>query len=173
MAVSFRAEMSPIKSWALTCSHPNGVTDHDFASYPLVEAFMKTERETHGNLSHLVVCGDDWCLADGMMFSHAIESDPSPEIGVSSTNITHVLEVLGIDVRDESGTMDATAFLGRVMMAQAVSPSDAGIPVTAEKCSGGMTMIGGRRPGYTDEVLAHLRDITDFAIARGRKVVWS
>lgn len=147
MSVTFTAEMSPITAWAFTCAHPeedNGVTGHRFGSYQEAEAFLLEEQAMHGGTGHLATCGDEYCAYSGMFF-HTIESDPAPEVNVSIFNAVHILNLLGIPatIDDELvGSMDPTDFLGRILMAEAINPADAGVPATL---GGEQRLI--RRPG--------------------------
>lgn len=178
MSVTFGTELSPISGFAFTCGHDNGMTEHRIGSYEDARAFLQAEHDAHGYTGGLAVCGDvDYC-AYGQMFIQAIESDPAPTLNVSNANARHLLGLLGLTSESEedgclSGSTMAEDFLGRVLLAQAVNPTDAGVPVVEEVGQGGMTLVKmGRRVGYADERLTSLRELADFAIDRGRSVQW-
>jgi hypothetical protein len=108
-----------------------------------------------------------------------------PRLNVSSANGAALLEVLGLrpadaDVIDglfycvEDGMLDATDFLGRVLMAMVVAPSDAGAPWHDDSRPGGPRVTQcGRREGYVDEKLIELEVIAKWARDHGRKVQWT
>lgn len=178
MSVTFGTELSPISGFAFTCGHDIGMTEHRFGSYEDARAFLQVEHDAHGYTGGLAVCGDmDYC-AYGQMFIQALESDPAPTLNVANANARHLLDLLGlVPAADEggclSGSTSAEDFLGRVLLAQAVNPADAGVPVVEEVGQGGATMVlMGRRVRYSDERLTTLRQLADFAVDRGRTVQW-
>jgi len=177
MSITFGTTIGPIEGFAFVCGHDNGVTDHRFGSYADARVFLQTERDSNGHTGGLAVCGDEYC-AFGTMFIQAIESDPAPALNVSNTNAMHLLGLLGLPSEPDecgslSGSTTAEDFLGRVLLAQAVSPADEGVPVTTQKGHGGATMIRmGRRAGYSEGRLTALRELADFAVHRGRDVQW-
>lgn len=98
-------------------------------------------------------------------------------VNMANANAAHVLDVLGFgeDVRagDLCGTVSGEDFLGRVLMALAVSPADAGIPAHEDHTAGGMLWIEGGRPeGYTQERLGQLRELAEDARDRGCSITW-
>lgn len=177
MSITFSTTIGAIEGFAFTCGHDNGVTEHRIGSYDDARALLQTELDAQGHTGGLAICGDEYC-AYGPMFIRAIEADPSPEVNVSNTNAMHLLGLLGFPSQsDEDGSLcgstTAEDFLGRVLLAQAVNPSDAGVPVTETVGQGGAVLIAmGRRVGYSDDRLAELRDLADFAVDRGRDVQW-
>lgn len=177
MSITFGTELSPIEGFAFTCGHDNGLTGHRFGTYDDARAFLQAEKDTHGHTGGLAICGDDYC-AFGLMSIQPIESDPAPDLNVSNTNAMHLLELLGLpSEQDEwgslSGATSAEDFLGRVLLAQAVSPADAGVAATSEVGEGGATLIDmGRPAGYSEDRLTSLRELADFAVDRGRTVQW-
>lgn len=175
MSITFGTTLSEITGFGFTCVH--GFTAHRFDSYEEARKALQAEYDTHGDTGGLAECGDDFCTS-GLMSIQAIESDPSPEMNVANDNAMHLLGLLGLPSEpDECGSLGGSTtaedFLGRVLIAQAVSPSDAGVPVTEETGQGGVTMIRmGRRVGYSDDRLTTLRELADFAVDRGRDVQW-
>jgi len=180
MSVTISATMGPITEHRIGCGNPfctNRMTDHTFATWAEANAFLQAELDTHGCTGHLAVCGDDICEATRMQI-HFIEEAPSPSVGCSEFNAQHLLAILGFEADEHGhisrcGTEDAQKFLGRVLMATAVNPADAGVPSTSARGEGGMLMIeGGRREGWTEDYLEALREVAEFAIAHGRQITW-
>jgi hypothetical protein len=104
-------------------------------------------------------------------FSSTIDFDN--EVNLSNANAVGVLRLLGITPENtenfwNGGSLPAEDFLGRVLIALAVNPADAGVPATQE----GNFIDAGRREGYFDERLGELRDIAEKAFAEGGKVQW-
>jgi hypothetical protein len=170
MSITFGTTIGPIEGFAFVCGHDNGLTAHRFGSYEDARTFLQAEYDTHGYTGGLAVCGDVEYCAYGLMSIQAIESDPAPDLNVSNANAMHLLGLLGLPSEpDECGSLGGSTtaedFLGRVLIAQAVSPADAGVPVTTEVGQGGATMIDmGRRAGYSEDRLTELRELADFAV---------
>lgn len=180
MAVDFTAEMSAITAFAFTCGHDNGMTEHRFGTYDDAAAFLLAEMATNPTTGHLAVCGDEDCAYQTMLIT-GIEEAPAPRINVADRNGMHLLDLLGIESEGDDefgyqpfGSMSGEDFLGRVLMAQAIAPADAGRPAVEHRSEGGMTVIeGGRREGYSEDRLTELRELAEFSIATGRKVQWN
>lgn len=175
MSVTFEATLGEVSGFALTCGHENGVTEHRWGNYADAAEFLQKELDEHGNTGHLAVCGDEDCRYQ-RMFTHAILADPSPDVNVSSTNARHILGLLGVEVDEDEhpvGSMSGEDFLGRVLVALAVNPADAGRPVTETTAESGMTIVDcGRSEGYADRRLAELREVAEFGVSRGRDIQW-
>lgn len=90
----------------------------------------------------------------------------SEEVNMANANATRVLSVLGYD--ELAGNAEADDFLGRVLVALALVPVDAGRPATAE----GRFVDCGRRVGYVQERLEELRELAEGARLRGLPVYW-
>lgn len=180
MAVDFTTEMSAITAFTFTCGHDNGMTEHRFGTYADAAAFHKAEQDTHSGTGHLAVCGDEDCAYQGMLIT-GIEEAPAPSINVGDRNGMHLLDLLGIESEGDDeygyqpfGSMSGEDFLGRVLLAQAIAPADAGRPAIEHRTEGGMTVIeGARREGYSEDRLTELRELAEFSIATGRKVQWN
>jgi hypothetical protein len=180
MSVDFTAEMSAITAFTFTCGHDNGMTEHRFGNYADAAAFYRAEQDANSGTGHLAVCGDEDCAYSSMLIT-GIEEVPAPSVNVSDRNGMHLLDLLGIESEGDDefgcqpfGSMSGEDFLGRVLMATAVSPADAGRASTTERAEGGATVIDcGRRAGYSEDRLAQLRELAEFSIATGRKVQWN
>lgn len=175
MSVTFEATIGAVTAFALTCGHENGVTEHRWGNYSDAAEFLQKELDEHGNTGHLAICGDEDCRYQ-RMFTHPILADPSPQVNVSGGNAMYLLNLLGVEVDPEDhpiGSMAAEDFLGRVLVALAVNPADAGRPVTETTAESGMTIVDcGRSEGYSDRRLVELREIAEFGTSRGRDIQW-
>lgn len=98
----------------------------------------------------------------------------SLELNVTNTNGAYLLGALGLPVNDEGdpfavgdlyGTVDPADFLGRVLLAIAVSPTDAGVPTYETPGTGPQWIECGRREGYLHEKLTVLRSLAEWAVA--------
>ena len=108
-----------------------------------------------------------------MSISFSSTTDLDNEVNFSNANGVAVLALLGVTPENtedfwNGGRMSAEDFLGRVLVATAVNPADAGVPATRE----GNFIDCGRREGYFDERLIELREIADVALATGGYVQW-
>ena len=106
------------------------------------------------------------------------------EVNMSNSNAAQVASTLGIDLDAEGwcGNMGAEDFLGRILVALALSPADEGMPsfqlapgdsagIFGTVREGGPTFIqGARRPGYLQERLEQLRELADWALANGAEI---
>ncbi|QOD05789.1 hypothetical protein [Pseudarthrobacter sp. BIM B-2242] len=172
MSATFSAEIGPIKGFTLKCVH--GATKHHFDTFIKAQTFLQAEKDEHGGTGHLAECGDEFCEAM-LMSIEAVEEDPSPAVRVSYHNARHLLDLLGYghETSVVGGSDTAENFLGRVLVALAVNPADAGVPATSSKNAGSPEMIHcGRREGYSEDHLEALREVANFAASRGRAVQW-
>ncbi|MEU2454855.1 hypothetical protein ABZ605_32800 [Streptomyces sp. NPDC012765] len=87
-------------------------------------------------------------------------------VNLANSNAARVLGVLGYD--ELAGDAEADDFLGRVLVALALTPEDAGRPATAE----GRFVDCGRRVGYVQERLEELYELAEEARARGLTIYW-
>lgn len=97
------------------------------------------------------------------------------DVNLSNANAAMVLDLLGYPTDDEYvGSEDADLFLGRVLTAVALTPADAGRPATESVAPSGARFVDcGRPAGYTDDTLARLRTLANYAGGIGRKVTWA
>ena len=69
---------------------------------------------------------------------------------------------------------EAGEFEGRVLLALALAPVDAGMPAYDDSRTGGPRwIVAGRRPGYLQEKLAGLAELARWCAERGRRVQWA
>lgn len=106
------------------------------------------------------------------------------EVNMSNSNAATVAATLGIDLEEWGwcGSLPAEDFLGRVLLALAITPTDAGVPAHqlqpgdsagvfgTVRESGPMFIDCGRREGYTQERLGQLRELADWAVAHGAEI---
>lgn len=104
-------------------------------------------------------------------FGEVITDLPAAEdlaVNMSNSNAAVVCAALGIDLDELGwcGSLPARDFLGRILIALAVNPSDAGRPATVDAAPGRATFIDcGRPEGYVEERLGWLRALADWAVA--------
>lgn len=96
-------------------------------------------------------------------FSAELTGEP---VNLNNVNAARVLGVLGY--LELYGDEDAGLFLGRVLLALAVDPEDAGRPVLRE----GRYVDCGRSEGYTGARLLELHALAQYARTWGRHVTW-
>lgn len=98
------------------------------------------------------------------------EFDTAPTVQISASNARHLADLLGLgpDIWDVPA-LDPDDLMGRVLIAQAISPIDAGVPATAA----GQVIDCGRRPGWAQERLAQLHDVAAAAKQLGVRVMWA
>ncbi|TQK49869.1 hypothetical protein FBY35_0145 [Streptomyces sp. SLBN-118] len=87
-------------------------------------------------------------------------------VDMANSNAARVLDTLGY--AEPYGDEDARLFLGRVLLALALNPEDAGRPAVVD----GRFTDCGRAPGYVQSRLNELRELAQYAHARGLRVTW-
>lgn len=114
-------------------------------------------------------CADEFCRA----YPARVEliEDPAFVLNISNVNAASIFEILGFDenTMDWAGSISGAEMLGRVLMAEAVLPADAGVPAFAQ----GNMMFGGRPEGYLQHRLSDLRSIAEEAQKTNALIVWS
>jgi hypothetical protein len=106
-------------------------------------------------------------------FFAIVEVNAAPDVNVSNHNAAEILDVLGIRVGDRfedrcAGSMSGEDFLGRVLVALAVAPVDAGVPAVRV----GNFVECGRPEGYAQVQLGALRTVAQYAADRKLQLVW-
>jgi hypothetical protein len=97
------------------------------------------------------------------------------EVNMSNGNAARVFDSLGISLEpDWCGELPASDFLGRVLVAQALSPVDEGMPAYEHLREPGQCHMieAARRPGYLQERLGQLHELASWAIDHGVEVYW-
>jgi hypothetical protein len=101
------------------------------------------------------------------------------EVNMSNANAVVVCSSLGIDLEAEGwcGSLPAEDFLGRVLLALAITPTDEGIPAHEVAQEFKPSWVGqarmiecGRREGYTQERLTQLHELAAWAVAHGAEI---
>ncbi|MEV0493636.1 MULTISPECIES: hypothetical protein [Streptomyces] len=87
-------------------------------------------------------------------------------VDMANSNAARVLGALGY--AEPYGDEDARVFLGRVLLALALDPEDAGRPAVTD----GRFVDCGRGEGYTQARLQELHRLAEDAQARGLRVTW-
>jgi hypothetical protein len=97
-----------------------------------------------------------------------------PMVNMANGNAAQVFDLLGLTYDGDFGEIAAEDFLGRVLLAQAltdvVTDDTRGLPARIE---GAKWIDCGRRPGYLAERLTELHEIACWAHERNAVVVWS
>jgi hypothetical protein len=133
--------------------------------------------------AHGLTCENEDCRDFGPTME--LDGDFGPEVNVTNVNARLLLEdALGLEVGDLTGSCEAGEFLGRVLLALAIAPADAGVPMHqlvagestmfGEVREGGATFIDcGRREGYLQDRLIALKEVAQAAIEADRPVTWA
>ena len=149
---------------------------------------------TAGLAEHHRFCTDRSCGGRAGYVVEYRSTDDEPRLDVASVQARTLLRALGLcpeigagdlhpatmagiapstpqDAEDALvGSLPAELMLGRVELALAVSPADAGVPITEHR--DGAVIDCGRPVGWLQTRLAVLREVTLYARAHQRDVVW-
>jgi hypothetical protein len=122
------------------------------------------ETATADIASHSASCAE--CRAYG----GAIRQDVRvvDDVNLSNTNARLLLEALGFTDDELYGELNGELFLGRILLAEAVSPVDAGRPTVRT----GNFVECGRDEGYLQHRLAQLRTLAEWAHLHGATITW-
>lgn len=169
MTITFAPEMAPIIGYRLTdlLGGQSGlIADYEAASAELTA--LEASQEV------LPGCTDP---ETALMYGATIilvttDGDDAPEVNMSNANARILLDLLGFGTEEVCGDCSAADFLGRVLVAAALSPADEGMP--AYTAAGNPRMVEcGRRAGYIPAQLDQLRVVAEWAAAQGRDVQWA
>ena len=97
--------------------------------------------------------------------------DDDATVNMNSTNAGRVLGLLGLYEPEMCGSIDAESFEGRVLLAQALTPADAGVVASELPGSGARWIDCGRPEGYLQMRLEHLLDFVQ--AHRGETIHWA
>lgn len=181
MSITFTTAIGPLMGWAVSCACGEGVGPV-VCNYAEAVAYLTPLVEDESLRSVLVGCEDGkLCLMYRLSLT-TLEATP-PEVNMSNNNAADIFASLGFISDDPAlaaeaaevfhgGSLDAADFLGRVLFALAISPSDEGRPsFEMPRTEGGMMAIAcGRRVGYIQTRLGELHDLAQWAIANNREV---
>lgn len=167
MSITFRVD-SPVIGSVIECAcgeYRSGLYTDDVAAQEAVNEGATDAR-----------CGDDLCNQRQplILSEHAV--DREPPINLSADNGARVLDALGLP-SDTWGSADGTDFEGRVLLALALLPADAGIPANTFRAGTlpGPEMDladGGRRENYLQDRLRQLLRMATTARENGLSVTW-
>lgn len=197
MSVTFAAEPGNHTGFTITClCRTNTVTIPATTYADACIALTATRDRAEADLNPLG-CKDPQCLeyADGITMNRTYDRENGPAVNMSNTNAAYVLAALGY-VKEASpiastgntlmdavaavaddyacGEEDADAFLGRVLMAEAVHPGDPGTDTETTAFGGGGSVTWcGRQEGYLAARLNELREVAEFARTHNARVCWA
>jgi hypothetical protein len=158
----FLNETTARNEWVLECSCGKTVSKTVYESY--ADGLMDLE------LGNAPVCEDEYCAAysKGHVATKATEAD-AYAVNVGSYNAKMLLEALGSYDEYMCGEATAEDFLGRVLLARAITPADEGVP----SYQVGRSIYCGRPEGYTEDRFARLEALAKFALEQQCSIVWS
>lgn len=160
MSVTFRVD--PGRALGYRATHVCGATGT--VVFPATEAGLVA-----ASTGEVPGCVDTRCGGD--VFPSTVHEFDGPQVDVSNSNARVLLDTLGVAAGDElAGAEAGEVFLGRVLLALAVAPADAGVPAHAS--GAGNVVECGRREGYVQERLLHLHAVAEAAARAGRDVIW-
>ncbi len=201
MSVTFTTEMSPVTGYEVTCGCDEA-TGPVFETFTDAENYLIPLVEDESLRTPLPGCSDpEMCLMYRLSI-HPLETDPAPSINVANGNAADLFRALGLltdnpadraagsvtfdgvgvvaapmaeDSPWNGGGMSPADFLGRVLLALAITPADEGRFAVETVRLGGSVIIECSRPiGYLQDRLAQLHHLAQFAVSRGRtEVFWS
>ncbi|MET8768807.1 hypothetical protein [Streptomyces sp. NPDC004658] len=173
MSVLFTAEHRQALAYVVTCGcAPATEQAAVLGSYgAAVRAAEDAERAgTRRPLPGCVL--PDICPYSPLLVEPLDPDGRAPEVEANSANAQLLLSALGLDSgkgQDAWGQMAADLFLGRVLIALALTPEDPGVPWTQS----GRHYDGGRSAGYLRRRLLDLHALAEWCAAHGREVSWA
>lgn len=130
----------------------------------LFESYSKARAAVNTYSVEIPSCGDDFCEVDFPSIRDLVEV---PSINMSNFNAEEILTLLGL--ADFTGVLAAEDFKGRILMALAIQPADAGVPAIQD----GNVVSCGRPEGYFQFRLLELEELADYAIQRELAISWA
>lgn len=167
MSVTFAPEHrdSDITGWALECV----CGDLSLGEHPTHEAALAAFVARGG------LYGPTCPTCDAAPTPRAVSVD-LPYVNMSSRNAAMILNLLGVDADTEgwAGSFTPDDLTGRVLIARALTPADAGVPSYADAAPGRATWVEcGREEGYTEDRLDRIAEVAAWCAAHGREVTWA
>lgn len=149
-------------SWGVSC----------MATETVVGAVPSYEEALTVRTVHLGACKD--CRTYGCFtVATPVGVGEVPTVNVSNVNARHLLALLGLDVEDLCGGLDADAFGSRVLLATA-NDGDRGTATITYRAEGGATVVDcGRRAGWDTDVLHGLARVAEWAAEHEVEVTWA
>lgn len=103
-----------------------------------------------------------------MSVTFFVEGGSRNDVNVSNANAREILSALGYDARDIAGDDAADTFLGRVVLALGLAPTDPGRPAVQD----GNVIDCGRAPGYLQTRLRELHTLAQSAVRSRQHIYW-
>lgn len=171
MSVTFFAGNATILAFQVGCYCPDAAR-WDATDYQDAQRLVGSARANNTVF--------DGCSEPGFCEPRVLQitdCDDAPEVNVSNSNARTILEALGIDTSDGlCGEMPADLFLGSALLADALTPADAGVPAHHSVDHNGQlntrVIDCGRPAGYMQDRLAQLAELARWCGLGGRPVVW-
>lgn len=188
MSVTFTAGWRPATQFAVTCGCERATAlavRHDTYEEASVAALS-----TGPARRALPGCAMPEICPEYPLYVHDVdpEGEFTPEVNVSQRHAALLAGLLGLTApetidaaqtlprpahdgggpADDAGQLPAEDFLGRVLVALALTPEDEGV----DGYWNGRLHMGGRRAGYLQLRLAELHDLAQWCVGRGRDVAW-
>jgi hypothetical protein len=198
MSLTFTAELIPADGYAASCGCAGATEQAErFTTFDLAHA--AAQAANLGPRAALSGCELPDVCPDYPLYAHVVHDEPAPHVNLHNANAVRLLELLGLQCVEDRpadaeafdsepagsvepsalavpllsvdayGQMDAHAFLGRVLIAEALTPADAGTEGTWH----GRHFTGGRSAGHLQRRFHDLRELSAWCAARGRRVSWS
>lgn len=190
MSVEFIAEMGEVTGYEVTCVCGTAANTVHTATYAGAGAVLVKVRD--GN--HDLGCDPTACFGDGARIELHHPTEDSPSVRLSCSNAARVLNALGYGDNEKPvgeadgtfadafqamadmyscGTTTADEFIGRVLIAEAIYPSNDGAAAESITLHGGGTVVAPERGDtYMTEVLAHLHRVAEYAQEHHANVTW-
>ncbi|MFE6274111.1 hypothetical protein ACFVQ9_35580 [Streptomyces goshikiensis] len=165
MSVTFTTAYVPASAFIISCVCPAAkAAAFPYATYAAAQAAYPAEP---------LLIELPGCEYPGRCRPFILILDPAgddiPEINLSNSNARRILDALGLDSENLSGSVTAEDFLGRCLIALALEPADAGIPPVQD----GNAIDCGRPAGYLQTRLTELHTLASWCVAQGRAVSWA
>jgi hypothetical protein len=168
MSVNFFAEMSAIAGYEITCAcrideraRYGDFKDARDAMVALRDANLSIDGCTDVEFCSMYLSVD------------TVETDPSPYVNASNSNARMLLSLLGFDADDDMcGSESGAEFAARLDQAALLATAEPVVPVTVSGRNNNFIDCG-RDADYATDRIESLREVADFCVRTGRKVVWS
>lgn len=177
MSVTFHPSQSPVIGYRFECHC--GVVAAKFETVEGAYGFLNIYEADPYQLDG---CTDDLCPSYPQI-ANMYDGAHHEGLNLNNQNAADILRVLGLvepgqdaDIINPEvrwcGELPAADFLGRIMVAQAISPESAE-KIGYEKPGPGAIMFeSGREAGYIQKKLAELAEVADWAAKHERTVCW-
>lgn len=165
MSITFYVEPGTPTSYEVSCLCETSVS-LVFSNYTGANSFL------YNSPGHVLEgCTDEDGYCYQLFIDVKDDASELPDVNMSNSNASDVLETLGVDMREAgyAGSFEADDLLARINIGLAVAPESAERLTYTE---GSVTMCG-RPEGYVQGKLECLITIAEHAREMGRQVVWA